>query len=66
MKKQHNKKEDKKVETLDKQNQANSIQEEKTHIETSENQISQLSEEEQEELRAEARERYSRLNGCGG
>ena len=36
------------------------------HIKTSENKISELSEEEQEELREEARERYNRLLGCGG
>ena len=35
-------------------------------VEKSENKITQLSEEEQEELRAEARERYNRLLGCGG
>lgn len=40
--------------------------EEKLHIEKSESKISELSEEEQEELRAEARERYTRLLGCGG
>jgi hypothetical protein len=55
--------ENEKVETLDKKN---SIKKEKTHIEEYETKIIELSEEEQEELRAEARERYSRLNGCGG
>lgn len=61
MKKHQNKIEDKEVEKKSTQNQ-----EEKTHIENSENIISELSEEEQEELRAEARERYNRLLGCGG
>ncbi len=41
-------------------------QNKKNHIKNSEAKIAQLSEEEQEELRAEARERYNRLNGCGG
>jgi hypothetical protein len=60
------KQEDKKIENLDKQNQKKSPKEEKTHIENSSTKIAELSEEEQEELRAEAREKYSRLNGCGG
>lgn len=38
----------------------------KQHLKEAENKISQFSEEEQEELRAEARERYNRLVGCGG
>ncbi|WP_338793001.1 hypothetical protein V9L05_12055 [Bernardetia sp. Wsw4-3y2] len=59
MKQHQNKKEDKEVEK-------NSTQEEKTHIENSKDKITELSEEEQEELRAEARERYNRLLGCGG
>jgi hypothetical protein len=57
------KQEDEKIEILDKQE---STKKEKTHIEKYEDKITELSEEEQEELRAEARERYSRLNGCGG
>ena len=61
MKNQETKKEDKKVEQKSTQNQ-----EEKTHIENSKDKITELSDEEQEELRAEARERYNRLLGCGG
>lgn len=61
MKKHQNIKENKEVEKKFTQNH-----EEKTHIENSENTISELSEEEQDELRAEARERYNRLLGCGG
>jgi hypothetical protein len=61
MKQHQNKKEDTEVEKKSAQNQ-----EEKTHIENSKDKISELSEEEQEELRAEARERYNRLLGCGG
>ncbi len=61
MKNQETKKEDKEVEKKSIQNQ-----EEKTHIENSKDKITELSDEEQEELRAEARERYNRLLGCGG
>ncbi|WP_338767914.1 hypothetical protein WAF17_06705 [Bernardetia sp. ABR2-2B] len=61
MKKHQNKEEDKEVEKKPIQNQ-----EEKTHIENSKEKITELSDEEQEDLRAEARERYNRLLGCGG
>ena len=58
MKKHHNKKEETKVDK-------NSTQE-KTHLKEAEKNLQELSEEEQEDLRAEARERYNRLLGCGG
>ncbi|WP_375558755.1 hypothetical protein ACE193_13515 [Bernardetia sp. OM2101] len=61
MKQHQNKKEDKEVEKNSTQ-----IQKEIKHIENSKDKITELSEEEQEELRAKARERYNRLNGCGG
>ena len=58
MKKHHNKKEETKVEKDSTQ--------EKIHLKEAEKNLQELSEEEQEDLRAEARERYNRLLGCGG
>jgi hypothetical protein len=41
-------------------------QKKRDHIKEAEERVNQLSEEEQEELRRQIREKYSRFNGCGG